>query len=46
MPDVKSKLEQQGATVEGSTPEQFGEFIAQESAKWAKVVQNANVHVD
>jgi tripartite-type tricarboxylate transporter receptor subunit TctC len=46
MPDVKAKLELQGATVEGGTPEKFGAFIAQESAKWAGVAKKANVHID
>lgn len=46
MPDVRAKLEQQGAMVSGSTPEQFGRFIAQETAKWAQVVKKANVHIN
>lgn len=46
MPDVKTKLEQQGAMVQGGTPEQFAKFISEETAKWARVVKSANVHVD
>jgi tripartite-type tricarboxylate transporter receptor subunit TctC len=46
MPEVKAKLEQQGAMVEGGTPEQFAKFIADETTKWARVVKSANVHVD
>jgi tripartite-type tricarboxylate transporter receptor subunit TctC len=46
MPDVKTKLEQQGAMVQGGTPEQFAKFISDETAKWARVVKSANVHVD
>lgn len=46
MPEVKTKLEQQGAMVEGGTPEQFSKFISEETAKWARVVKSADVHVD
>jgi tripartite-type tricarboxylate transporter receptor subunit TctC len=29
-----------------SSPEQFAKRIQADSAKWAKVIQDANVHVD
>jgi tripartite-type tricarboxylate transporter receptor subunit TctC len=29
-----------------STPEQFGEFIKSESAKWGKVIREKGIHTD
>ncbi len=42
-PAVKEKLAVQGATLVGNTPEQFRDFIAAESVKWAKVIKDAGV---
>ena len=42
-PTVQSKLSSQGATLVGDTPEQFHDFIASETAKWAKVIKDAGV---
>lgn len=42
-PAVKEKLAAQGATLVGNTPEQFRDFIAAETAKWAKVIKDAGV---
>jgi tripartite-type tricarboxylate transporter receptor subunit TctC len=42
-PGVKEKLAAQGATLVGNTPEQFRDFIAAETAKWAKVIKDAGV---
>ena len=30
----------------GGTPEEFGEFIRTESAKWAQVIKSAGVKLD
>lgn len=46
MPDVKAKLEKQGAEIAGGSPAEFAEFIAKESAKWGQVVKKADVQVD
>ena len=46
LPDIKSKLESQGADVAGSTPEQFAKQIQAEIVKWAKVVKDANVKIE
>jgi tripartite-type tricarboxylate transporter receptor subunit TctC len=37
-----------GNTIEpiGSSPEQLGQYIKSELAKWSKVIKDANVHVD
>lgn len=42
-PAVKEKLAAQGATLVGDTPEHFRSFIADETAKWAKVIKDAGV---
>jgi tripartite-type tricarboxylate transporter receptor subunit TctC len=40
---VKEKLAAQGATLVGDSPEHFRAFIADETAKWAKVIKDAGV---
>jgi tripartite-type tricarboxylate transporter receptor subunit TctC len=45
MPDVKEILSRQGAEVVGSTPEEFGVFIKEQIAKWAKVIKNAGIRI-
>ncbi|MFT4118471.1 Bug family tripartite tricarboxylate transporter substrate binding protein [Bradyrhizobium sp.] len=42
-PAVKEKLAAQGATLVGDEPEHFRQFIADETAKWAKVIKDAGV---
>jgi tripartite-type tricarboxylate transporter receptor subunit TctC len=46
MPDVQEKLDTYGAEDGGGTREKFRDFIASETAKWAKVVKAGNVKVD
>ncbi len=43
---VKSKLTELGVVITPSTPEQFGEFIRAEDARWAKVIKSADIHAD
>ena len=38
-PEIKGRLEHEGATVVGSTPEQFAAFLKEEMAKDAKIVK-------
>jgi len=45
-PDVKKKINEQGAETAGETPEQFAAFIQQESVKWGKVVRESGASVD
>jgi len=45
-PDYHKLLVQNAIDPIGSTPEELGRFIRSELAKWAKVVKDANVHVD
>jgi tripartite-type tricarboxylate transporter receptor subunit TctC len=44
--DLREKLEGMGADVVGSTPDQFAAFMRAETAKWAKVVKQANIRAD
>ena len=46
MPDVRARFLAQGVEPQGGTPEQFGEHIKQQMAKWAKVVQDAGVKAE
>jgi tripartite-type tricarboxylate transporter receptor subunit TctC len=42
-PKTKENFAKYGGTPIGGTPEQFGKFIADEIAKWGKVVKTANI---
>jgi tripartite-type tricarboxylate transporter receptor subunit TctC len=42
-PKTVEALAKQGLTVAGGTPEQFGQFIATDVAKWQKVVADAGI---
>ena len=42
-PNVKQKLADQGLTLVPMTPDQFRDFIASETKKWAKVIKDAGV---
>ena len=46
MPDVRERFLAQGVEPVGSTPEQFGEHIRAQMAKWSKVVQEAGVKAE
>jgi tripartite-type tricarboxylate transporter receptor subunit TctC len=45
-PDVKDRLEAQGAEVKGTTPEEFGAFIKSERERWGKVIRAAGVKAE
>ena len=45
-PEVREKLDAQGFQVRLSTPQQFADLIRSESAKWAKIVKEANIRID
>ncbi len=46
-PEVTQRLEQtMGTFAEGSTPQECDAFIAAETAKWAKVIQDAQVKLE
>ena len=46
MPDVRERFLAQGVEPMGSTPEQFGEHIRAQMAKWGKVVRDAGVQAE
>lgn len=43
MPDIRSKLTEQGADVAGGTAEDFAAFMRNESARWGAVVKQAGI---
>jgi tripartite-type tricarboxylate transporter receptor subunit TctC len=45
-PEIKSRLMDLGATELTGTPEDFGRLIRDDAAKWAKVIELANVKVE
>ena len=45
-PDVKAKLADLGFGAVASSPDEFGDRIKFEIAKWAKVIKDANIKVD
>ena len=44
--EVREKLHAMGADVVASTPDQFAAFMRAETAKWAKVVRQANIRAE
>jgi tripartite-type tricarboxylate transporter receptor subunit TctC len=46
MPDVKQKLATLGLEPNPGTPEALATLIAQETAKWAKVVKESGAKLD
>ena len=44
--DVKTRLAELGVEAFSSTPEQFGQFMASEAARWGKLVKEANLRVE
>lgn len=46
IPEVREKLIAQGTDPVGSSPEEFGAFMKSETAKWGRVIKNANIRAD
>ncbi len=46
LPEVASRLAADGSEPVGSTPQQFGEHIGAEVAKWAKLTKQMNIRMD
>jgi tripartite-type tricarboxylate transporter receptor subunit TctC len=44
--DVKERLGELGIEAVSSTPEQFGEFMAKENARWGKLIREANIRIE
>lgn len=45
-PAVQARMAEQGNEVVASSPAQFGAFLNQESAKWAKVIKDNNIQLE
>jgi len=45
-PEVRERIVQDGSEPIGSTPEEFHRFLAQDLAKWAKVVKESGAKLD
>ena len=45
-PEVKAKLAVQGAEPLGSTPEEYGQYIQTEIARWGQVVKLTGATLD
>ena len=45
-PEVRQRLNQQGAIPGGNSPEVFGAFIASEGRKWGEVIRRNNITAD
>lgn len=43
MPDIRKRLSEQGIEVKTSTPEQFVDHVRKETARWTRVVREANI---
>ena len=46
LPDIKQKLEAQGANAEGGNSEQLATLIQTEIVKWSKVIKDGNIKAD
>ncbi len=45
-PEMAKKLEDEGSTPLGGTPQQFADFIKSENAKWGAAVRDAGIKLD
>ena len=45
-PEVRQRLNQQGAIPGGNSPEAFGAFIASENRKWGEVIRRNNIQAE
>jgi tripartite-type tricarboxylate transporter receptor subunit TctC len=45
-PEIRQRLAEFGSDFVGGPPEQFGQFIKAEIAKWGKVVRDSGAHAD
>jgi tripartite-type tricarboxylate transporter receptor subunit TctC len=44
-PEIIAKLAELGSEARGNTPQEFRQFLADETAKWTDVMQKANIKV-
>jgi tripartite-type tricarboxylate transporter receptor subunit TctC len=46
LPDVRQRIEAEGATPSGSSPSEFAAFYRTEAAKWADVAKRSGTKLD
>jgi tripartite-type tricarboxylate transporter receptor subunit TctC len=46
MPDIRKSLTDQGADLQGGTPEEYDAFMREESSRWGAVVKRAGIKPD
>ncbi len=46
IPDIRRSLTDQGADVQGGTPDEYGAFMREESSRWSAVVKRAGIKPD
>jgi tripartite-type tricarboxylate transporter receptor subunit TctC len=46
MPELRQKIEEQGAEVVGGSPEAFRKHVEAERAKWSRLIQTNNIVVN
>ena len=46
LPEVRTKVMGEGGEILGGTPEQFTALLNKDTARWARVIQDANVKID
>ena len=46
IPEIKNKLQESGAQVVASSPEEFDDFMQNEVSKWSTVINNAKISLD
>jgi tripartite-type tricarboxylate transporter receptor subunit TctC len=44
-PEFKAKAQSRGLEIVSMPPDRFGEFVANERLKWAKVIKDANITI-
>ena len=44
--DVRAKLAEQGTEPLGSTPEEYGRILRDETARWGRVIAESGVRLD
>ena len=46
LPDMREKLAQAGVDAESSTPEQLGQLLRADTAKWAKIIKSQGIPIN
>jgi tripartite-type tricarboxylate transporter receptor subunit TctC len=45
-PDVKPRLDTLGLSIIADSPESFGRFLTSETARWKKIIEDANIKIE